>query len=143
MTKRVKLIVLSVIVIVTTIVIAAVSFKFSPSKEIKPLEECFDVAGDEMAILMQDKYIEDKGYCYEGIPYVSYDIVKSEFNKRFYLDEKAGIMIYTTPDEIIKMTPDSAACLVNKDKSAMDYVPVKKIMSPALASSGAIGVQML
>ena len=114
MSKRIKLIIISVAVIAVAVISALLVYKFSPNKERKPLDECFDVSGDEMAILLQDEYSEEKGYCYDGVPYVKYSLVKERFNKRFYWEQNPGVMIYTTTDAVMKFTPDTAEYQSNK-----------------------------
>ncbi len=127
MSKRIKLIIISVAVIAVAVISALLVYKFSPNKERKPLDECFDVSGDEMAILLQDEYSEEKGYCYDGVPYVKYSLVKERFNKRFYWEQNPGVMIYTTTDAVMKFTPDTAEYQSNKASKTMDYIPVRMI----------------
>ena len=78
-----------------------------------------------MAVILQDTISDEKGLYSDGIPYISYSMVKELFNKKFYWDANEHIMILTRPQEIIKIQPDTAEITVNKGSVAKEYVVVK------------------
>ena len=123
--KKIKLISAAVIVIIIALMTAFLVYKYAPSKEVMDLSEYFSVGDDEMAIILQDAVSDEKGYYSDGVPYVSYTLVKELFNKRFYWDENENVMVYTTPDSQIKMQPDTNEYTVNKSSAKADYVIIK------------------
>ena len=127
MTRQMKLISASVIVIVIALIAALLAYKYAPSKEVMELSDYFSVSGDEMAVLLQDSYSEENGYYIEGVPYLSLSMVKENFNKGFYWDKSAGMLLYTKPDGVIKSAADSSEYTFNKSSMTLDYIPVRII----------------
>lgn len=126
--RKVKLISAAVVVLVAALMTAFLVYKYSPSKEVMDLSEYFSMSDEnEMAIVLQDTISEERGYYSDGVPYVSYDMVKELFNKRFYWDSAEKLMIYTTPDSRIKIQPDTNEYMVNKGSASADYVIVRFI----------------
>lgn len=127
MTRQMKLISASVIVIVIALIAALLAYRYAPSKEVMELSEYFSLSGDEMAILMQDGYSEEKGYYIDGVPYLSLTMVKENFNKKFYWDKSAGMLLYTEPDGVIKAAAESSEYTFKKESKTADYIPVRII----------------
>lgn len=127
MARQMKLISVSVIVIVIALIAALLAYKYAPSKEVMELGEYFSLTGDEMAVLMQDGYSEEKGYCIEGVPYLSLSMVKENFNKGFYWDKSAGMLLYTRPDGVVKAAPESSGYTFNKNNMESEYIPVRLV----------------
>lgn len=125
MNKQVKLIAAAVVVIIIALLTAYMVYKYSPSKEIMELTDYFNVNSDEMAVIMQDHLVDEKGYYCDGVPYLSYSMVKENFNKRFYWDSGENILLYTTPTELFKIATDSAEYTINKGAANEDYTIVK------------------
>ena len=68
-------------------------YKFSPSKEVMELSEYYNLTSEEeMAVILQDTISDEKGLYSDGIPYISYSMVKELFNKKFYWDANEHIM---------------------------------------------------
>lgn len=123
MDKKIKLISAVVVVIIIGLMTAFFIYKFSPSKEVMELSEYYNLTSEEeMAIILQDTISDEKGLYSDGIPYISYSMVKELFNKKFYWDANEHIMILTRPQEIIKIQPDTAEITVNKGSVAKEYV---------------------
>jgi len=127
MTKQMKLISASVIVIVIALISALLAYKLAPSKEVMELTEYFEVAEDEMVILLQDEYAEEKGYYINGVPYVSLSMVKDKFNDKFYWDKSENMLLYVQHDGVIKASVDNEEVKINKSSSKLGYVPLKMI----------------
>lgn len=126
MDKKIKLVSAVVVVIIIGLMTAFFIYKFSPSKEVMELSEYYNLTSDEeMAIILQDTISDEKGLYSDGVPYISYSMVKELFNKKFYWDANEHIMILTRPQEIIKIQPDTAEIIVNKGSIAKEYVVVK------------------
>lgn len=126
MDKKIKLVSAVVVVVIIGLMTAFLIYKFSPSKEVMELSEYYNLTSEEeMAIILQDTISDEKGLYSDGIPYISYSMVKELFNKKFYWDANEHIMILTGPQEIIKIQPDTAEITVNKGSVAKEYVVVK------------------
>ncbi len=126
MDKKIKLVSAVVVVIIIGLMTAFLIYKFSPSKEMMELSEYYNLTSEEeMAVILQDTISDEKGLYSDGIPYISYSMVKELFNKKFYWDANEHIMILTRPQEIIKIQPDTAEITVNKGSVAKEYVVVK------------------
>ena len=97
--------------------------KYSYSKEQMDLEEYYNITGnDEVAIVLQDEHIETKGKLSQGVVYLDFDSVQTLLNARFYHDEKEGLLLYTTPTEIIRTSIGSDAYMVGEETINAGYV---------------------
>lgn len=63
----------------------------------------------------------------EGELYLPYDIVRDECNARFFWDESAGQMVFTTAYDIYKFTPDSNVYTKNGAEESYDGEIIKWI----------------
>ncbi len=126
MDKRIKLISAVTVVVIIGLMTAFLIYKFSPSKEVMDLSEYYNITSrEEMAIILQDSISDEKGLYIDGVPYVSYSMVKELFNKKFYWDANEQIMILTRPQEIIKITPEVSEVSVNKGNVSKEYAVVR------------------
>lgn len=125
MQKKMKAIMAAVVVVVIIVITAVLVVKFKPGTEVMPLTEYYKTAADELTIILQNELLDEKGHYFEGMPYLSYDMVKTRFNDRFYWSEQDNILIYTTPTDVIKIIPDTTEYSINKEKVPLDYVAVK------------------
>lgn len=99
--------------------------KFVPNSEMLPLDQYYEVEGDELLVVLQDKVHEEKGLFIKGEAYIDYDTVADYLNKRFYWDANENLLIYTTATEVIKAEVGSKAYYVNKSKVDTKYQIVK------------------
>lgn len=97
------------IAMVLILIIGGVTFgtriieKYSYSQEQADLYEHFHVLKEnEVSIILQDELIEAKAVLKDGLCYFDSDTVQTYFNDRFYIDETEQLLLYTTPDEIIR-----------------------------------------
>lgn len=103
----------------------------TPSKEKADIYEYFgfsqneDTASDEMAIMIDDNYLENRGIIVDGIIYIPVDVVTDYVNKRFYWDSNENMLLFTTPSEIIRAEVGSNEYSVGKNKQKVDYQIVK------------------
>lgn len=118
-----------ILAILLIVVIAAAVFlirKYSPSKELMDLKLYFQLEEeDDLAIIVQNELIEDKGIVLNGRPYVSTEVVKDYLNERFYWDSAENLYIYTTPDEMITAAVGESQYTVDKKSTAVDYQIIK------------------
>ena len=95
------LVALILIVIIGAATAGSIVFdKYSYSKEQANLQEYFGVQGDELALILQDERIEEKGHLVNDTCYFDLDTVHKYFNDGFYVDKKEGILLYALPTTV-------------------------------------------
>lgn len=96
--------------------------KYSYSQERADLYDYFKVSGkEEVAIVLQDERLEEKAVLSEGRCYFNLDTVQKYFNDRFYVDRVEGLLIYTTPTEVIRAELGSAVYAVDGAETDAGY----------------------
>ena len=97
--------------------------KYGYSDETMNLEEYFNLATeDEVAIVLQNEHIETKAKLHQGVHYLDFDAVQDLLNDRFYHDVAEGLLLYTTPTEIIRTEVGSDRYLVGDEEVEAGYV---------------------
>lgn len=94
--------------IVLIILIAGIAFgsqiieKYSYSDERFDLNEYFNIYNsEEVPILLQDTLVEEKAILVDGVYYFDLATVHKYLNTKFYWDEGEGLLIFTTPTQVI------------------------------------------
>lgn len=127
--SRINPVALGILLILLVLITAAAVFvfkRYSPSKERMDLDLYFQLEEeDDLAIIIQNTKLEDKGIVLNGRPYVSTDVVKKYLNNRFYWDSAENLYIYTTPNEMITAAVGESQYVVDKKSTAVDYQIVK------------------
>ncbi len=115
------------IVIVAVIgIVGRIVEHYTPSDEVMSSQEYFGVSdGKELAIVMQDELIDDKGILDNGTPYLDYQAVKEYLNDRFYWDADANLMVYTTPTDIIDISAGASSYILSGNTQNTGYPIVK------------------
>lgn len=101
---------LPVIIVMMALLIGAIIFassgalddlSYSDKKE--DLKAYIGEVSDNEAIVVKDgEYSEDRVTLVNGIPYINYDTVKSEYVSRFYRDEQLNQILYTNATETLR-----------------------------------------
>ncbi|MDO5423404.1 MAG: glycosyl hydrolase family 18 protein [Eubacteriales bacterium] len=119
--------VLLLILIVGAIgIISRLVEKYTPTDERVELSEYFGVSAEnEMALVLQDQILEEKGILEDGIAYLNYEVVKEYLNTRFYWDANESLMVYTTPTDVIEIAAGEQEYSVSGDRTETSYVIVK------------------
>lgn len=102
--------------------------KYTPSKvkvDAKHMKEMYGITDDDIAIVLQDEISEYKAFKEEDTIYLDYRLVKEKLNSRFYWDNNENILIFTTPDDVIKSNVGTREYTCTKSKNNVDYVVVK------------------
>lgn len=99
--------------------------KFTPSKEIMDLKEYYNIAENEVVLLLEDRMYEKKGIILDDVIYVDYETVEEYMNHRFYWDSNENILTYTTPSEVIRTELGSKSYFINKSETTRPYTIVK------------------
>lgn len=118
------------LVMVVVFVVGRIIEKNTPSKTYvseDKIKEMYYISGDEseIAIVMQDEIVENKAYMQDETIYLEYNFVKTYINSRFYWDNNENILIYTTPDNIIKADVGSNEYYDVKSRNPVEYTVVK------------------
>lgn len=102
-------IVLIIVVIAISVGVKLVD-KYSYSKERADLEEYFDINGDnEVAIVLQDERVEEKAKLLNGEYYFDMATVQKYFSNRFYEDKNEQLLLYTLPEDTVKVEIGASA----------------------------------
>lgn len=99
--------------------------KYKPNKKEMPLTEYFQLADNQVEIILQDEISEKKGLYADGQIYVDVETVKNYLNSRFYWDAKENLLLYTTPTAVISASTGSKDFYTNKSKATKEYPIVK------------------
>lgn len=86
----------------------------------------FEIAShDEVAIIMNNEHIEDRGRMIDGFCYLPFDLAKSSFTNHFYINSDEGIALYTTATQIVATAigEENKAYTVGDDVIALEYAP--------------------
>ena len=116
------------VIFLILVIVATVLFikKYGPSKERMDLNLYYQLEEeDDLAIIIQNTLIEEKGIVLNGRPYVSTEVIKEYLNARFYWDSAENLYIYTTPTEMITAHVGESQYLIDKKATATDYQIVK------------------
>lgn len=102
--------------IVLIVVVVAIGFggkildKYSYSKERADLQEYFELSGEnEVAIVLQNERIEEKAKLMDGVYYFDMATVHKYLNDRFYEDKNEQLLLYTLPNETIRVEIGSSS----------------------------------
>ena len=128
MVRRAKLAAAGSIFVLVVIVIAVSAIlikRFTPSREVMPLEEYYQAEEGDVLVMLHDQYCEETAKLIDGQIYFRFDMVQELFNHRFYWDENENILSYTTPTEIIRAEVGSQDYTVNMNKTTVQYQIVK------------------
>ncbi len=128
MDKHAKLAAVGSIIVLVVIVIAVSAIlieRFTPSKEVMPLEEYYQVEEGDVLVMLHDQYYEEPAKLIDGQVYFRYEMVEELFNHRFYWDGNENVLSYTTPTEIIRVGVGSQEYTVNMNQSSVSYEIVR------------------
>lgn len=97
--------------------------KYSYSDELMDLKKYFNLSTeDEVAIVLQNEHIETKAKLYQGVHYLDFISVQDLLNDRFYHDVAEGLLLYTTPTEIIRTEVGSNIYTVGDETVEAGYL---------------------
>lgn len=129
MKKKLLPVVIAVVLILIIGAVGAGSIlidKYSYSKERADLDEYFDVSaeGAQRAIILQDDQIEEKAVVTNGLCYFDLATVHKYMNETFYADKAEELLLYTTPDQVIRAGFGQTAVQTAAGTEELGYVPV-------------------
>ncbi len=112
--------------------------RFSYSDEKQNLEEYYGLSqGDEssVAIVLQNEKIDTQAVLLDGLCYMEIEDVQELLNSRFYYDRNEGLLIYTTPTQMIEI-------VVGSDKHSVDGVELTVGYPVAIAEGDSLYVAL-
>ena len=96
--------------------------KYSYSDEKMDLNKYFNITkADEVAIVLQNEHIETKAKLFRGVHYLDFVSMQNLLNDRFYHDVAEGLLLYTTPTEIIRTEVGSNVYTVGNETVETEY----------------------
>lgn len=115
------LIIIGVLILTGLLVLAAVVVeRNTPSKEYVNLHNYYEI-NNEQLIIVYDGGILETTFYEQGVPYLSYDFVRTEFTDRFYYDESLDCVLYTTATEIYEISFESKEYSIDGEKFYEEY----------------------
>lgn len=127
-----KKIIPALVAIVLILMIVAASLgmklieKYSYSKERADLEEYFELdEEDEVAIMLQDELLSERALLLDDVYYFSLDFVHQYLNTRFYVDEAEELLLYTTPDDVIRAQIGDSQFVENGETKDAGYTIIR------------------
>lgn len=113
MKKKMIPVLIAVLLIVIILAGAAGVFlfeRYSYSKEPADLDSYFGLVNEEdVAIVLNDAIVEEKGILYEGRCYLDLETVHTYLNDRFYVDYNEGLLLYALPEEVVSIAVGETA----------------------------------
>ena len=100
--------------------------KYGPTKEMADLNQYYGIQNEnQLAVIVNNDVLDAQGMISDGKAYVEYSIVRDYINERFYWDPNENIMLYTLPNDIIRVGVGNKEYTVSKEKNSADYVILK------------------
>ena len=123
--KKRKEMVPVIVVILLIVLVGCVGALTAVIKRMTPSDERMDVrtyygltSDDDVALVLQNTVSDRKAKMIDGHIYLDYDTVSDVLGGRFYWDEANQKMLYSTPSEVISISPDSNTyTAVGKEKT--------------------------
>ena len=120
----------AIVAIALIILVLAGSFgmkllkRYSYSDEKQDLKEYYNLSvGEEssIAIVLQNEKIDVQARLMEGRVYMEIEAVQDLLNERFYYDRNEGLLIYTTPTQMMKSIVGTSVYSVDGEAIEKDY----------------------
>jgi hypothetical protein len=115
--------------VVLIIIIGCISFgrqileKYSYSKDRADLDAYYQISDEEdTAIVLQDEMIEERARLIDGTYYLDFATVRKYFNDRFYTDEGEGLLLYTLPEDMVRVSIGSSVRETESGSEDMGYI---------------------
>ncbi len=103
------------IAVALIVIIGGISFggkiieKYSYSKERADLNSYYNISDpQDVAIVLQNEIIEERARLFDGTYYFDLATIHKYFNDRFYLDRNEDLLLYTLPEDIVRVVIGSS-----------------------------------
>lgn len=95
---------------------------FGMSREKADLNDYFSLTRAEQAgVVIDNSVMGAKGIVQDGAPYVDYETVDAYISSRFYVDINENLLLYTLPEEVISIQPESKTYQETGQEVKMDH----------------------
>lgn len=131
--KLVHIAVVFILIFIIAVIMGVSMFveRYTPTKERESLYTYFETDStrneSEAILFLNDEKIDCKAILTDEGIYLPYELVKEKFNGRFYWDESAGQIVFTTPTEVYKITPGSKTYTIDGAEASEEYEIFKNI----------------
>ena len=96
--------------------------KYSYSKETVDLTEYYGVAGDRLAIVLQDEIVPEQAVRRDGVCYFDINSIHTYFNEGFYVDLQEQLLLYTTATDTYRVEMGSGSWQNSTETKDLGYV---------------------
>lgn len=109
-------------------VITSAIRRYTPSDARMDLADYYEQeSDDELSLILQDTVSSSKGKIENGVAYIPYQTVTEELGGRFYWDQETQRMLYTLPEEILEIQPESSSYVRGGETVTEEYPIVSQI----------------
>lgn len=109
-------------------VITSAIRRYTPSDARMDLADYYEQeSDDELSLILQDTVSSSKGRIKNGVAYIPYQTVTGELDGRFYWDQETQQMLYTLPEEILEIQPESSSYVRGGETVTEEYPIVSQI----------------
>lgn len=106
-------VVLTAVAALGLIIYSGIKKKLAPSTTVKPLSEYYNVASDEVMIILDEKVYDKTGLWRNGKAYLDMESVRKMYSKRFFCTDEDELVIFTTSTENYHFYPGNAEYTIN------------------------------
>ncbi len=90
---------------------------------------------NEAVVVLEDHIAQERALIFDGSAYIDYTLVQSELNSRFHWDASAGLLLFTTADQIFEISPNSTIYSVSGETFDAGYEILKTTSSGMFLSA--------
>lgn len=102
--------------------------RYTPSDARMDLADYYRQNSDgQLSLILQDTIADSKGWMEDGIAYIPYSVITQDLNGRFYWDQETQQMLYTLPEEILEIQPESSTYQRGGESVTENYPIVRQI----------------
>jgi len=124
---KIKIIISTLIVcIIITVLSIALVKKYTPSETMRALDNYYDVAPEEVVVLMENEIYEERALLRDGGIYLLWETVESVLNGDFYLDEEEEVLLYALPESLIRASVGEA-CYYDEEMVPFGHPVILKL----------------
>lgn len=102
--------------------------RYTPSDARMDLADYYQQNSEgQLSLILQDTIADSKGRMEDGIAYIPYSVITQDLNGRFYWDQETQQMLYTLPEEILEIQPESSTYQRGGESVTENYPIVRQI----------------
>lgn len=123
MGKQKKLVVIAValaILLIVILAVAAIYKKLAPSSVKKDLNSVFELEKDQVALLVDNTLLTERGIKVNGQTYVPADIAAKYMDERIFVDTAENVLSYAAPDGLVQAAADETTYRKDRNNETSD-----------------------